>query len=849
MHKQTSKMQQRWKRPNRCYVLPLIGVLVASGLLEKHEMLLSWNLTASSHLGISEGHPAKLQQTPFAIRKIEQSRKIYPTNAQMGSEQIDHILDVLSPTGNLLVWGLGNDSPYWHNVTSGKVMFLEDDFPLKKDGILWYDHILNRFPFLTAYQVHYSTENSISDFSRYMTNPWTPQLEIDNYPSDVLNTVWDVIIVDAPLGCCGMGPARFQSLYMTMKIVQKQLQNKLSDKIHVFVDDYERKIEREFSQRVFGEKHPFEITNRSAGVSNANQQAHFIFDGNDCVVDESCSLSRSGSGRWMILMTVNDGYFDFFLNWLSFYKNISEIQHVPVTVFAEDDTVMKKLLNDPRIPSRFDLERSKLELTRTTGIRATAQDTRALDYESPNYLKMVSTRASLILEKLKSGFHVLYSDVDTVWRSNPFPYFDTMIDKEIDFMGQTDDLPGETKYPYYCTGFLAVRLTEQSKVLMKEWGKALSKPQLNQPIFNELVRKITSLQKLKHQPLPPVKFPHGGTYFNPKNWQKREMAVVIHNNYVVGHDVKKSRFQLNNLWFVHDVSNLLNDTEGSLATMFLTTHPTKVGTQKYFIQTNTIQALALLKPEIRAVVFSKDFVIEKFCRPLGIRVIKDYKTNAYGTPFLKEMFQQLEYESSLKSKFIGYLNADIVFDRWLLATLHVIWKARMDHKLLRRIFITGRRTNVKMDSNLSENHTDRVKPESNMRSMVHRMKRRGSLFQTNAQDYFIITPGTLDWRAIPDFVVGRPGYDNWLVDHVFHESERISLIDTTGAITAIHQTGADGNLAGHKKRIDLEWNRKRGDGMYDHGHTTFAQWSADLEETGRSKPHRVVLQRRQKRRQ
>ena len=92
--------------------------------------------------------------------------------------------------------------------------------------------------------------------------------------------------------------------------------------------------------------------------------------------------------------------------------------------------------------------------------------------------------------------------------------------------------------------------TEQSKVLMKEWGKALTKPQLNQPIFNELVRKIASVQKLKHQP---VEFPHGGTYFSPKYRQKREMAVVVHNNHVttkkVGHDAKKSRFQFNHLWF------------------------------------------------------------------------------------------------------------------------------------------------------------------------------------------------------------------------------------------------------------------------------------------------------------
>lgn len=40
---------------------------------------------------------------------------------------------------------------------------------------------------------------------------------------------------------------------------------------------------------------------------------------------------------------------------------------------------------------------------------------------------------------------------------------------------------------------------------------------------------------------------------------------------------------------------------------------------------------------------------------------------------------------------------------------------------------------------------------------------KGTLFTTNAQDYFISTKNGYPWDTIPDFVVGRVGYDNWLV--------------------------------------------------------------------------------------
>ena len=66
-----------------------------------------------------------------------------PAGTQMGHEQMAAIRDALGPNGNLLVWGLGNDSPFWNDATTGRVAFLEDDIPEAKAGTLWYDVIID----------------------------------------------------------------------------------------------------------------------------------------------------------------------------------------------------------------------------------------------------------------------------------------------------------------------------------------------------------------------------------------------------------------------------------------------------------------------------------------------------------------------------------------------------------------------------------------------------------------------------------------------------------------------------------------------------------------------------------
>jgi len=76
-------------------------------------------------------------------------------------------------------------------------------------------------------------------------------------------------------------------------------------------------------------------------------------------------------------------------------------------------------------------------------------------------------------------------------------------------------------------------------------------------------------------------------------------------------------------------------------------------------------------------------------------------------------------------------------------------------------------------------------------------KKRGKLYMFSALDYFIMSSGGYPWHRIPhDVVVGRVGYDNFLV--LMAIRDRVSVIDANKTLVAVHQTDVDGNLAGHR---------------------------------------------------
>ena len=124
------------------------------------------------------------------------------------------------------------------------------------DGKRWFDLMIGTHPQLEASAVDYTTTNPDASFNHFYGHPkiWRSLEMKVNFPKVVLETRWDVILVDAPLGYPNTGPGKYQSLYITNILAKSsEAMARLSNShftglaVNVFVDDYEHKVKRKFS--------------------------------------------------------------------------------------------------------------------------------------------------------------------------------------------------------------------------------------------------------------------------------------------------------------------------------------------------------------------------------------------------------------------------------------------------------------------------------------------------------------------------------------------------------------------------------------------------------------------------
>ncbi len=231
-----------------------------------------------------------------------------------------------------------------------------------------------------------------------------------------------------------------------------------------------------------------------------------------------------------------------------------------------------------------------------------------------------------------------------------------------------------------------------------------------------------------------------------------------------------------------------------LITMFTTFINSK---SKEYVQSNTLRNWAQFQPKVRLILFSSFTTgpLIDLATELGWIVRAVPKVNEFGTPYLKEMYQDA-MEMSL-SHFYGYINGDILFTEGLMDTLQVISNNLRVNRSTCSMVI-GIRTNVDMDPNVTT-------PFYKFADIEKAAAERGTIFRPYAQDYFMMSCPMFPWDKLIHVVIGRPAYDNYLV--AMATKYQVQLVDATSTILAFHQTGVEGNHAG-SLNIDHEFNRR-----------------------------------------
>ena len=195
-------------------------------------------------------------------------------------------------------------------------------------------------------------------------------------------------------------------------------------------------------------------------------------------------------------------------------------------------------------------------------------------------------------------------------------------------------------------------------------------------------------------------------------------------------------------------------------------------------QYNALRSWKALHPDIEVILFGDGEGYGDAARDLGLRRVEDVETTAKGTPLISSMFAIAE--SRGRHPVQAYANCDIIFlDDLIKAVKKVSFE---------RFMMAGQRWDLDIEEEMDFGVKDwekglkgRIRPE-------HRHPPSGS-------DYFVFRRGI--WKGLPPMVVGRAGYDNYLI--YFCRLNGVPVIDASEAVIVIHQNHDYSHLKEGKK--------------------------------------------------
>lgn len=186
------------------------------------------------------------------------------------------------------------------------------------------------------------------------------------------------------------------------------------------------------------------------------------------------------------------------------------------------------------------------------------------------------------------------------------------------------------------------------------------------------------------------------------------------------------------------------------------------------IQRNAIQSWKALGNSVEVWLIGEETGLKETANELGVNYILEVERNSYGTPRIDSIFNMVR--SKCAAEYCCYVNSDILLFPDLFKTVEFVREKQ------ERFLLVGQRwdMNVKEELEINENWSD---------SFLKRTYSEGKLHAPAGSDYFIFPRNC--FQEIPQFSVGRAGWDNWMIFHA--RQSGIACINATGAITAVHQ--------------------------------------------------------------
>ncbi|CUG28314.1 membrane-associated protein, putative [Bodo saltans] len=185
---------------------------------------------------------------------------------------------------------------------------------------------------------------------------------------------------------------------------------------------------------------------------------------------------------------------------------------------------------------------------------------------------------------------------------------------------------------------------------------------------------------------------------------------------------------------------------------------------------------------------------------------------------------------------VMYSNSDILYTPSLVETVRSVAsyvdreRERMKRRGLpynvRGWMIVGQRVNHDIPPNWNLDASGRW-----VDTVEGEFAKQGDLFESDAEDYFIVSRGLFDWmKDIPDFVVGGVAFDNWITNKVNVMASRGEAIEVDGSktIIAVHQNhGGDPKKSHEHPKSIYNSHLAARNGGWTLGHTADALYATE----------------------
>jgi hypothetical protein len=203
------------------------------------------------------------------------------------------------------------------------------------------------------------------------------------------------------------------------------------------------------------------------------------------------------------------------------------------------------------------------------------------------------------------------------------------------------------------------------------------------------------------------------------------------------------------------------------------------------IQRNAIKSWKLL-PDVEVILLGEETGLPEAARELGVKHIPNVARNESGTPLISSMFQ-LARDASQRSNsdLLCIINADMIL-------MSDFLEAARRSRLQRDKFVL---LSQRWDMDINAPLEFVVGWERQLEATV---RTQGQLHRPAGSDFFLFP--MICYPTIPDFAIGRAGWDNWMIYKA--RKEKWPVIDCTPSVMIVHQNHDYSHLPGGKSHYE-----------------------------------------------